>query len=440
MKKRWMQLVSISMALAITFGSTVNVLATANGTPDTSAAADEDAAPTSGQASPGTGADDDKAPNTPDPKPTDSKPADTESSQQADKTDTSTGAPSAGGSPGSDTNNGAGAADKTDTNGNGTGSDGETGALGTGGSQGEPQTEQATEKKEDFSGTVTVDEDIKGVVTVEEDKNDDKVEIKKNDRPYLALGADLTAEQRATVLALMGVEAGKLDQYDVVYVNNSEEHQYLGSYIDSSKIGSRSLSSIVIVQREDGNGINISTNNISYCTVGMYKNALATAGIQNADIIVAAPFPISGTAALVGVFKAYTEMTGDQIDEENIDAALHELVVTGALEASGGDADEIEGMIAYVKQAVVEHDLSDEADIRDAIAKGCKKFDITLNDEEVNEIVNLMSKISELDLDLDKILNAAQSIYDKISNADGGFWAKIRELLNTLLAKIKELF
>lgn len=404
MKKRWMQLVSISMALAITFGSTVNVLATANGTPDTSAAADEDAAPTSGQASPGTGADDDKAPNTPDPKPTDSKPADTESNQQADKTDTSTGAPSAGGS------------------------------------QGEPQTEQATEKKEDFSGTVTVDEDIKGVVTVEEDKNDDKVEIKKNDRPYLALGADLTAEQRATVLALMGVEAGKLDQYDVVYVNNSEEHQYLGSYIDSSKIGSRSLSSIVIVQREDGNGINISTNNISYCTVGMYKNALATAGIQNADIIVAAPFPISGTAALVGVFKAYTEMTGDQIDEENIDAALHELVVTGALEASGGDADEIEGMIAYVKQAVVEHDLSDEADIRDAIAKGCKKFDITLNDEEVNEIVNLMSKISELDLDLDKILNAAQSIYDKISNADGGFWAKIRELLNTLLAKIKELF
>ncbi len=88
----------------------------------------------------------------------------------------------------------------------------------------------------------------------------------------------------------------------------------------------------------------------------------------------------------------------------------------------------------------MEHDLSDEADIRDAIAKGCKKFDITLNDEEVNEIVNLMSKISELDLDLDKILNAAQSIYDKISNADGGFWAKIRELLNTLLAKIKELF
>ena len=238
----------------------------------------------------------------------------------------------------------------------------------------------------------------------------------------------------------MGIDSSKLADYDVVYVNNAEEHQYLDSYIDSSKIGTKSLSSIVIIEREKGNGIQVSTNNITYCTVGMYKNALATAGIENADIIVAAPFPISGTAALVGVFKAYKEMTGDEIDEENIDAALHELVVTGALESSGADSDEIEGMIAYVKQAVVEHDLSDESEIRKAIEEGCKKFDLTLTDEEKEEVVKLMKKIGELDLDLDSLLNAAQSIYDKISNADGGFWAKIRELLNTIIEKIKELF
>ena len=305
----------------------------------------------------------------------------------------------------------------------------------------ENSSETGTEKK-DVSGDISVDDskDVTGTITVEEDKNDDKVEIKKNDKPYLALGQDLTAEQRATVLSLMGIDAGKLSDYDVVYVNNSEEHQYLNSYVDKSKIGSKSLSSVVIVERKDGNGINISTNNITYCTVGMYKNALATAGIVDADIIVAAPFPISGTAALVGVFKAYTEMTGDEIDEENIDAALHELVVTGKLEAAGSDSDEVENMIAYVKQAVVEHDLSDESEIREAITKGCEKFDITLTEEEMTEITKLMKKISELDLDLDGLLNAAQSIYDKISTADGGFWAKIREIFQTLIAKIKELF
>ncbi len=298
------------------------------------------------------------------------------------------------------------------------------------------------DKSGDVSGSISVDgnEDISGKITVEQDKNDDNVEIKKNDKPYLALGSDLSAQQQATVLAIMGIDQNKLADYDVTYINNSEEHQYLDSYIDKSKIGTKSLSSIVIVERGSGSGINISTNNITYCTVGMYKNALATAGIQNADIIVAAPFPISGTAALVGIFKAYKQMTGDEIDEENIDAALHELVMTGQLEAGGADSDEVEGMIAYVKQAVVEHDLSDESEIREVIAKGCDKFGITLTEEEVNEVVKLMKKISELDLDVDGLLNAAQSIYDKISTAEGGFWGKIKELLSAIWEKIKELF
>ncbi len=67
--------------------------------------------------------------------------------------------------------------------------------------------------------------------------NGDQVTIQKDDRPYLSLGADLTEEQRATVLGLMGIDPAGLANYDVVYVTNQEEHQYLGAYIDASKIG-----------------------------------------------------------------------------------------------------------------------------------------------------------------------------------------------------------
>lgn len=408
MKKKWLRMISTALVLTMILGSVGNVFAGSVEDPAAAASAiadeDEQNAPTDNG----------------------SAPADTEQN-------------SGTGSDGQNTSNGQDTSGGTDTSKDPEVPKGEeTPDAGTGTK--EPETE--TSDKSDVSGTVTTDtnEDVKGAITVEEDKNDDKVEIKKNDRPYLALGENLTPEQRATVLAIMGIDSNKLADYDVVYVNNAEEHQYLNSYIDSSKIGTKSLSSVVIMEREKGNGINVSTNNITYCTVGMYKNALATAGIENADIIVAAPFPISGTAALVGVFKAYKEMTGDEIDEENIDAALHELVVTGALESTGADSDEIEGMIAYVKQAVVEHDLSDESEIRSAIEEGCEKFDLTLTDEEKAEVVQLMKKISDLDLDLDGLLNAAQSIYDKIQNADGGFWAKIRELLNTIVEKIKELF
>ena len=207
------------------------------------------------------------------------------------------------------------------------------------------------------------------------DKADDNVVIKESDKPYLALGADLSEDQKNTVLSLMGIDPAQLGNYDVVTVSNSEEHQYLDAYIPSSQIGSKSWSSVVIVKKEKGNGINISTKNISYCTVGMYKNALVTAGIEDADIIVAGPKNISGTAALVGVFKAYQEMTGKELPQENVDTALNELVLTGQLESStGADAESVEGLVAYLKQQIAENGLTDDDSIRKAIDEAADKF------------------------------------------------------------------
>lgn len=435
MKKRWMRIISMVLTVTMVFGSTVSVSAAEpiDAVTTQNAATTQDAATTPG---------DDEVQTSADAQGTnaaaDSTTTDASKSEAADSSTATDAAAGAASGTASADNAATGTAGSDSTPAATTGTDNSAASTTTDNSG--ASTEQKASETKDIAGTVTVDTEVAGTVTVEEDKNDDNVKIKKHDKPYLALGADLTAEQQATVLSIMGIDPAKLSDYDVVYINNEEEHKYLDAYIDKSKIGTKSLSSVVVIERNDGNGINISTNNISYCTVGMYKNALATAGIVNADIIVAGPFPLSGTAALVGAFKAYQEMTGDEIDEQNIDAALNELVVTGKLEANGASSDDVESMIAYVKQAVVEHDLSDEAEIRQVIAEGCDKFDITLTEDEVQEVVKLMQKISDLDLDLDGLLNAAQSIYDKISTADGGFWAKIRELLQTMIDKIRELF
>ena len=275
-----------------------------------------------------------------------------------------------------------------------------------------------------------------------EDKADDNVVIKESDKPYLALGADLSEEQKNTVLSLMGIDPAQLDNYDVVTVNNSEEHQYLDAYIPSSQIGSKSWSSVVIVKKDKGNGINISTKNISYCTVGMYKNALVTAGIEDADIIVAGPQNISGTAALVGVFKAYQEITGKELPQENVDTALNELVLTGQLESStGADAESVEGLVAYLKQQMVENNLTDDASIRDAIDEAADKFDVALTEEQKEQLLDLLKKIGNLDLDVDSLVNQAKSIYDKIENlgADGIF-DKIGSFFSNLFSSIADFF
>ena len=115
----------------------------------------------------------------------------------------------------------------------------------------------------------------------------------------VALGADLSAEQRATVLGLMGITEEQLAGYEVIYITNAQEHQYLDAYLDASVIGSKSLSSVMLKKGAKGSGVNVTTKNINYCTTGMYRNALLTAGVQDTEVIVAAPTQISGTAGLI---------------------------------------------------------------------------------------------------------------------------------------------
>lgn len=266
--------------------------------------------------------------------------------------------------------------------------------------------------------------------------------ITKEDKPFLALGANLTAAQQATVLELLGINPAELGEYDVIYVTNDDEHKYLGEYVSADKIGTRSLSSVLVVKRDNGHGINITTKNISYCTIGMYKNALITAGITDADILVAGPTPISGTAALVGALKAYSVMTGEEVTEESMDAALNELVLTGDIAGTVGDAQKAEELMAYLKQQIIEHDLDSEEEMEDAVKEACETFGISLNQTEVDELVKLLMKIKDLDLDLDSIMSQAKSLYDKLSEMGDaqGFFDKIAGFFQSMIDFFKGLF
>lgn len=271
----------------------------------------------------------------------------------------------------------------------------------------------------------------------------DSVVITQEDKPYLALGADLSAEEQHAVLELMGIEAADFDAYDVVYVNNAEEHEYLDAYVPKEKIGTRALSSVFICLEDEGKGVQISTYNINYCTPGMYKNALATAGITDASIIVAGPFHISGTAALVGTFKAYEELTGESLDESVVDAAMDELVTTGELEQSiDGDSEDIEAMIAELKGRIAQGELETTEDIREAIGEMAQKYDIKISEEDREKLMALLEKLKGLDLDWEGIADQAADIANQIGAAleKHGFFDAIRDFFAKLFETIKSWF
>lgn len=230
---------------------------------------------------------------------------------------------------------------------------------------------------------------------------------------YLALGADLSTDQLNTVLELMGISRDKLNDYNVVYVSNADEHKYLDSYISSSVIGSKSLSSVLVKQAEEGHGVVVNTKNINFCTTNMYRNALITAGVQDADILVVGPTQISGTAALIGAMRAYEQMSGKEVSEKVLDTALNELVETGELSKVVGSSGEAEELISYIKAQIAANDLETEEQIEAAIRKGMKEKNVTLSETDIKKIVDLMMKIKAMGIDFNDLADQAEDIYAK---------------------------
>ena len=164
----------------------------------------------------------------------------------------------------------------------------------------------------------------------------------------VTLGADLSDEQKQTVLNFFGID--DLGTVQAIEINNTEEHETLGDFVPAEQIGTKTYSCAYIEPTNSG-GINVKTANLTYVSNQTLANALMTAGIQNCNLIVTAPFPVSGTGALTGVYKAYDSM-GKKLDEDKKVVATQELLVTSEMEETYGD--EINQVITEIKDEVIE--------------------------------------------------------------------------------------
>lgn len=261
------------------------------------------------------------------------------------------------------------------------------------------------------------------------------------EKGYISFGADLKDEEKEEVMKCLQVAPATMAQYTEDTVTNEEEHKYLDSYLDQSVIGTRALSSVKVEPGAAGTGIHVETYNITFCTAEMYTNALATAGFTDAKVVVAGPFEISGTAALVGSMKAYSSIKNVDLDETTLDAANNELVLTGELGESIGK-NEAAQLVALVKNRVISGNLSSEEDIKKAIKDAASEVGVNLDDTQVQELTALMTKIKGLNLDVETIKNQAKGIYDKLKSMDidpdkaKGFFGKIGLFFKNLWKKI----
>ena len=260
---------------------------------------------------------------------------------------------------------------------------------------------------------------------------------------YLILGENLSDSEKATVLDLLGVD--NIEHYNVAYITNAEEYEHLGDYLSSDIIGSRALSSALLTKEKEGHGISIETFNITYCTKEMYQNALITAGVKDISVKIAGPFKISGTAALVATIKSYEIMTGKTLDPDAIDAANNEIVVTQDLGNDIG-AEKAAELIAALKQEIAKMgDNYTKEDILKILEDLCAKLEITLTEENKQDILALMDKLSKIDIDEEALKEQAKEIYGKVKDyviklEEQGVFEKIWDAIVTFFKSIFEIF
>ena len=207
------------------------------------------------------------------------------------------------------------------------------------------------------------------------------------------IGADLTEEQVASVYSAFGVKRGDVTE---MKVTNADERTYLEGFVDESRIGTRSISCVYIKTLEEGKGLDVTASNIDWCTPSMYVSALATAGITDAKVVVAAPFTVSGTAALTGVYMAYEDITGEKLDETAKLVGTQELTVTAELADEIGSYDSVE-IVNELKLILDETKNMTDQELRAQITEIASQYNVSLTDTQMNQLVDLCRQLEKLD-------------------------------------------
>ncbi len=260
----------------------------------------------------------------------------------------------------------------------------------------------------------------------------------------VTLGANLTQEQKDTMLKYFGVNK---DEVVILEVNNQEERKYLQGVASEAQLGKKTYSCAYVEPTKSGSGINVKTANITWATPAMVATTLSTAGLTDADVVIAANFPVSGTGALTGIMKAFEDATGEPLDEDKKELASEELITTGDLGDDIGQ-DKATGIVNDVKTEIIKNNTKDTVQIAETINNVVNNYNVTLTDEQMAKLESLMEKISKQDYNYNEMKNALESVSDVVDenlsaigeNVNTGFFDGIKNFFTGIGDWFKGLF
>lgn len=240
--------------------------------------------------------------------------------------------------------------------------------------------------------------------------------VKADTSKVVTIGANLSDAQKKSMYEYFGTSSDKVENIEVT---NADERKYLEGVAPDSQIGTRTYSCSYVEPTTSG-GIQVKVSNLTYVTSSMISSTLLTSGVENCNVVAASPIEVSGTGALTGIMMAYEKASGTKLSEDQKETANQELVTTSDLADSVGQ-DKATNVMNDAKQSVIEDKLKDSDDIQNAVQDAAKKNDVTLTDEQMAKITELMESISKYDYDV----KALKNTLDNIDGKSGGFFSNL---------------
>lgn len=274
---------------------------------------------------------------------------------------------------------------------------------------------------------------------------DTKVEVvnEKFGAPIIVYGGNLTDDQKSSVKKSLQVTDAS-DIQEIVVTGDD-----LVKYLTDGDASARMFSSAKITRKDAGEGlvINIVTpDNITEVSSDMYANAMLTAGIEDAVVDIAAPKPVTGHSALVGIYKAY-EVAGGELDPERTDVANDELSVATTLsEKAGIDEAKVSELLTEIKTQIAEQNPVSREEVEKIVSDQLANLKIELSEADRQLLVDLMDRIRQLDIDFskwsDQLNDFSKTIEDQLSGIveNEGFWQSVKSFFNNLIDSIRSIF
>lgn len=278
-------------------------------------------------------------------------------------------------------------------------------------------------------------------------------------KPTFVYGGGLSDNQIKETEKLLGID--NPENVASVAVTGSD----LVNYLKEGSGNTANMISSVLVQKEDsGKGVKVTIEtpeNITQITQDQYANAAITAGVNDAEIVVASVRKVTGESALTGIYKAF-DVNGEDLDQNRMEVAQNELETTNEIaqenaDKSGFDSAKFDQAIIEIKQELADlkekqGELATKEDIERIINDALKnnQLENVVTQDQINQLMALFEKYQQTSaIDSaqvkEQLLKLSDSVQSKFGDAlqeakDSGMLEKVGNFFSQIWDAIVGLF